>query len=244
MYCPSCGQQIADGSKFCTLCGSKLIPSPQKSESPAPAQSAAPVGYESQNYSYAQNQSQQAYSYGSDQPQPGRYVSENAQPAYGAGQTQPRAGGDPKYGGLPMKWHKFLVYFGLWAGAVINCISGISTMAGGQYGDSRDRVYAVFTGLSAIDILYGAFLIAMAVLGVITALRLLKLKAGAPKLLYILYGVGVVTSIVYMLLASAVTHLPIGDFFSSSTVSSLVTGIAFFAINVRYYQKRESLFVN
>ena len=250
MYCPSCGQQIADGSKFCTLCGSKLIQGPQQNDAPAPEQPAAPSGYDPQNYSYGQQpqQPQQGgYSYGQpQQPQQGGYsYGQPQQPGNGQGKMQYRAGADPKYGGFPMKWHKFLVYFALWLSAVVNVVSAISAFRGGQYGDQKDLVYAVFGGgLKAVDVIYGVLLLALAVLAVLAALKLMKLKAGAPLLLYILYGANVVVSVVYMLLASIVTKLPIGDFFTSSTISSLVVGIVFLTINVRYYTKRASLFVN
>ena len=32
MFCKNCGQQIIDGSRFCTNCGAKLTPSTAQSE--------------------------------------------------------------------------------------------------------------------------------------------------------------------------------------------------------------------
>ena len=48
---------------------------------------------------------------------------------------------------LPMNWHKFLVYFGLWAGAVLNLINGFLLLTGSHYGDEKELVYYFFPKL-------------------------------------------------------------------------------------------------
>ena len=62
----------------------------------------------------------------------------NAQPAAGMSAqyaAQPAAPAD-KYQGFSMKWHKFLVYFALWAGALVNLFSGYMMLAGCPSRDS------------------------------------------------------------------------------------------------------------
>jgi len=61
-----------------------------------------------------------------------------------------------------LKWHNFLVYFSLWAGAVLNFIMGIACMAEGAH-------------------LYGLALIVAAFYGVYTRFRLANFKKNAYK---------------------------------------------------------------
>ena len=63
-----------------------------------------------------------------------------------------------------MGWHKFLIYFGLWAGAIINAIFGINYITGITYQseglDSTqiDNLYRNIDGLKAADVIYGSVL--------------------------------------------------------------------------------------
>ena len=107
-------------------------------------------------------------------------------------QNQPVTNGayaDPAPATLSMKWHKFLVYFALWAGALINLVNGLQSLSGSQYGEYKGWVYALFSGLQAADMAYGVVLLVCAALGCFVAYSLLKMKKGAPKLLMILYAV-------------------------------------------------------
>ena len=66
-----------------------------------------------------------------------------------------------------MAWYKFLIYFSLIAGAVINIIYSFTYISGGIYYVQTDgklsaeQVYSSYgISLQVIDILYGFFLIA------------------------------------------------------------------------------------
>ena len=37
---------------------------------------------------------------------------------------------------MPMKWHKFLIYFGLWLGGISNALTGLGLVTGGAYGST------------------------------------------------------------------------------------------------------------
>ena len=66
----------------------------------------------------------------------------------------------------PMKWYKFLIYFALFAGAVLNAISGIQMLTGAHYGGVADYVYAIFDGLQIVDVLMGLATLALAGFGI------------------------------------------------------------------------------
>ena len=78
-----------------------------------------------------------------------------------------------------MKWHKFLIYFALWLGAVMNVISGFSLLTGSVYeaqGVSATQVYRAYEGLKGVDMLMGAATIALAVLLIVARFALAGYK--------------------------------------------------------------------
>ena len=152
---------------------------------------------------------------------------------------------DP-YQGTPMKWHKFLVYFALWASAVLNLVNAIMCFTGAHYGELAQDIYAFFPSLKTADTIYGLLLLVIVALAVITALRLMKLKVGAPKLLTCLYILVIVSTILYLLLAASAMkgYASFGELLNTSTITSLLVSAIMLIVNIVYYRKRTSLFVN
>ena len=146
---------------------------------------------------------------------------------------------------LPMKWYKFLIYFVLFASAILNLASGIQFLNGTAYGGEAELLYDAFDGLRGLDMLIGVVMILMAVFSVYTRFRLSKFCKDGPVMLMILYAVGAITLILYMVGLYAV--LP--DVFhealdSSSIASSTCMSIAMIFANKKYFDKRKHLFVN
>lgn len=147
---------------------------------------------------------------------------------------------------LGMAWYKFLIYFALIAGAVLNIIYGINYMTGGIYFSqtngqvsAEDVYYYYGDGLRFVDIAFGLFLIAFAIFGIILRNRLAKFKPDAPKLVYIFYAVSAGGSFLYSILVSAITSTTIG----ASQIISIIVSIVFLLLNIKYFKKREHLFV-
>lgn len=153
---------------------------------------------------------------------------------------------EDRYQGFSMKWHKFLVYFALWAGALVNLFSGFSMLTGAQYGDASDYVYAVFPKLKTADLIGGVLTLLAALLAIVTAINLIKLKRGAPMLLTATYVAALLSGIVYIVLAiSAMNGLAsIGDLLQPNVISNMVMSVIMIFVNYIYYKKREPLFVN
>lgn len=143
---------------------------------------------------------------------------------------------------LPMKWHKFLINFSLWAGAVLCLINAFTYFTGAHYGDSVELVYAIYGGMSVLDKVMGLIELAMAVFSIITRFALAGYQAKAPKMLLLVYAINGSLTIVYAVLASAVSGLPLGDLLDSSTIGSLVACVALIFYNRDYYAKRAELF--
>lgn len=227
MFCRYCGAQLPEGAAFCAYCG-QPVAQPQQQQ-------------QQQQQVYQQPQTQQPYQQ-QYQQQPYQQQQSFQQPyqqAYRSadGQFVPQQG---------MKWHKFLVYFSLWANALISLIYGITALTGAQYGEYRDLVYTFIPGMKAPDMVYGLLLLCLAILAVVTALSLLKFKAKGPKLLTFLYLWGVVCSLFYLIWAISVLSrydADTGDVIARA-VPSLIVSLIMVAVNKVYYSKRAHLFVN
>ena len=217
MFCKNCGAPNPDDTRFCTSCGAPVGDAQRADEQPVVPQQVASQPYPQQPVA----------------PQP--YVRQPEAPLYQ----------DP-YKGFPMKWHKFLVYFALWAGAVVNLILAIQAIKGDHYGGSASAVYSTFPSMKYVDVVYSVMILAIMLLQVVTAIRLMGLKRGAPKLLITLYVVNLISGIVYVGAAYAVVskYMSIGDLLTPSIIAGFaVSSIMIFA-NATYYKKREVLFVN
>ena len=145
-----------------------------------------------------------------------------------------------------MKWFKFLIYFGLFAGAVMNALSGIGLLTGAAYGEYADAVYETFQGLMPLDMLVGVILLALAAFEVVVRFRLAKYCKNGPKLLIILYVVILAVNLVYAVSASAILSTVPGTetLDIASQVSSTCTSVAMIVANTVYFKKRSHLFVN
>lgn len=88
MFCENCGSQIADGARFCPVCGSVVEPdiqetatSPAQQEEAAPAQQAQPEQQYATGQQWAGQQAQQEQQYGAGQQWAGQQAQQyDAQP--------------------------------------------------------------------------------------------------------------------------------------------------------------------
>ena len=143
---------------------------------------------------------------------------------------------------ITMKWHNFMIYFGLWAGAEIVVVNAINVFTGAIYGgaSAAQMVYIQFSGLKSIDVFYAASLLAFAAYEIYTRFALARYRKTGPKCFCLIYLIGTAISVIYSLLVTVFTGLwTIGAILPSCAVS-----IAFFFINKTYYKKRMFLFIN
>ena len=131
---------------------------------------------------------------------------------------------------LPMKWFKFLIYFGLFAGAVLNAISGIQMLTGAQYDGYEDLVYAVFDGLKTVDVLAGLALLALAALGIYTRMRLAGYYKNGPQMLTYVYAGGVAINLLYVL----GVHMVLGELAEDIDMTSMITSLILLVVDILY----------
>ena len=213
MFCPNCGAGAPENTAFCPNCGTALT---------APTQPQQPV--------QPQQPQQPVY----QQPvQPGQPVYQ--QPPYG----MPVPVANP----IPMKWFKFLIYFALWAGAILNAINGFTTISGAQYEPFADMVYAMFGGLKALDVIVGLGGIAVAALQIFTRFRLAGYYKNGPKLVLVVYAAAVALNLISVI--GAFIILPgelTGDLNLASPIANIVVNAAVAYANYVYFNKRKELF--
>lgn len=146
---------------------------------------------------------------------------------------------------LPMKWYKFLIYFVLFASAVVNAIAGFSYITGGQYGDYKELVYKVFPALKGVDVIYGLAALAIAALAIYTRMRLAGYYKNGPQLLNTLYIAAISVSLVYLIIVTIVINSSqnITEFEApSSSYASIAVSAAILIANSTYFKKRAHLF--
>lgn len=159
---------------------------------------------------------------------------------------QPPQYQNPLAQALPMKWFKFLIYFSLFAGAVINIVYGFNYLTGGIYfvetnGEvSASDIYEVFEEMQIVDVIYGLMMLAIAAFGIFVRFRLAGFYANGPKLLNTLYIVSLVASLVYVIGVFAV----VGEADAFSMSGAMIGNVIMIAANAAYFKKRAHLFVN
>lgn len=239
MFCSNCGTKCHDDTKFCPSCGSKIADEQQPAnvQQNFNQQNENQTNYQ-QNYTQPdynqQNFNQQNY----NQPnynQPNNYVQPQNYNAPQMYNVQPA-----------MNWYKFLIYFALFAGAVVNCIFAILQMTGMVYGTESgysvaEYVYLAFPALRFLDIFYGILLIALAAFQVFTRFQLAGFKKNAPNLVLMIYAAGIAISLLYLAISSIICGT---STFDASSIGSIIGSAVMIIVNKVYFDKRKDMFVN
>lgn len=217
-YCPKCGTE--SDSNFCPGCGTPMNAAAGRGPASAPYPGSTPPGYRS------------GASYG----QPGTpYGQSTPYGQYGAPPYTPAApGADPN--NYKLGWHKFLIYFALWASGLLSIFNGaVIIKTGAEFmGYSQLKSYGpayMFIGAAALAV--GVFIIYV-------RFQLAGFKRGAPKKLLIAYAV---TLVINLLSTVVVASMDLGSDISSS-VGSIAGSVVFLIICWKYYANRAALFVN
>ena len=143
-----------------------------------------------------------------------------------------------------MGWFSFLIYFGLFAGAVLNLISGINLLTGELYDGYAEFVYAVVDGLQALDMFVGGACIALACLGVYTRFRLSGYHTNGPKMLNSLYLSVIAVQLIYIIGIYAIFEDAADTIDFTNAYINIAVGCVMMAVNTSYFKKRAHLFVN
>lgn len=138
-------------------------------------------------------------------------------------------------------WAKFLGYFALWAGALINFAGAFQSLTGSKYGKDADLVYSVFKALKPLDVFYGLLCIAIVVVQVMAAISIIKRKKATIVLVPAIYCIVFLVVLAYSLLATAVIKQ---SAFEASVISNLAVNAVMFFANITYFKNRSDVFCN
>ncbi|MBP3313232.1 MAG: zinc-ribbon domain-containing protein [Oscillospiraceae bacterium] len=144
-----------------------------------------------------------------------------------------------------MKWFKFLIYFSLFASAVLNFISGVQMLTGSIYGADADLVYAFFDGLKALDVLMGVGMLALAAFAIYTRFRLSGFYKNGPKMVMLTYAIDAALQLIYIIGVNVI--LPgevVAEIDMTSTIVGIVVSVVMIWANKVYFDKRANLFQN
>lgn len=148
---------------------------------------------------------------------------------------------------LPMKWYNFIVKFYMIFCGVVDIICGTVAVSAILYSDIADYAGVeiteyVFTGNKAFDIICGVLLILIGVANFVVRSRMKKFTADALKKYYALIITEQLLYYVYDIAFALVTNtkLDIAD----TVVFSLATAVVWVVLEIYYFNKRKTLFVN
>lgn len=216
MYCRFCGTKIPDNVKFCPECGANLAPvpsaAPEESAPAAPAAPEIPTPFDPTPYD------------------PAPYSADSFASADVA--AAPQRG---------MKWFKFIIYFQLWAGMLVNLVTAGKYFTGAYYEGNAEMVYRFFPALQPLDIVMGVLCLALAVYAVVVQRALAKFRAKGPMMYYLMYIVNTAATVLYLLIGSII----IGQSaFTAEVAGSIIGSIVMLFVNIPYFNNRKHLFVN
>lgn len=235
MFCMYCGREMADDSVFCQHCGKKV-------ECALPQE----VGLKSEQGENVD----------------GGY----ADSGFCGGYSAPSMGGAPNdrcviaQPELPMKWHKFNIYFALFAAIFLNAFFAVMHFFGYVYfivDSSPELVYEVFPLMSVVDKVYGILLLATAAFCIFVRMRLAGFYKSGPMWYYILLALSTILAVAYSVgcaIAMVVGTVELGldiTLLESDFVTMVQDGLPSHSptvltllLSAIYYNKRKHLFVN
>lgn len=265
MFCPKCGTKFQDGQQFCMVCGTRLQippelqqqsdqPAPQATQQVASPQAPQPLATRPQVTSEqpAEQPSRQYHAEdiianpdedmaGEPQYRPGATVSKPNRPA---SQPSQRSKTESKPN-LPLNWFNFVIYFGMWAWGFASIASGVIVFTGRHYNlgnPSRamtDLIYEAFPRLSTFDHAFGAGMIIVGVMLIVTRFKLAAFREKGYddlftwSVLYLVAEGGYIGSLLSLTNASVEPEGILGMIFIL---------VVFGAMNVIYFKRRKQLF--
>lgn len=225
-FCPKCGTE--SDSNFCPACGASMNGAAGRPAS-APYPGSTPPGT---NYGKGEAYGRPGANYG----QPGANYGQSASYGqYGAPQyASAGPGADP--GSYKLGWHKFLIYFALWASGVMSIVNGVAIVRTG----TEFMQYSQLESFGPAYMFIGAAAFAVGVFIIYVRFQLAGFKRGAPKKLLIAYGV---TLAINLLSEVVVASMEIGGA-DASSIGSIAGSVVFLIICWKYYGNRAALFIN
>ena len=153
---------------------------------------------------------------------------------------------------MPMKWYKFLIYFLLFAMALLDFVSGLFGMLGNYLyldeagKDITDFVHTVYPGLKMLDAAYGAGTVMVSFYALFVRFKLSEQKKDALKSFYMYCAIPVIMTAVRDVIGYLIVDpkvLKVSNFQPISMMLTFAVGAVYFYLNVIYFRKRKQMFI-
>lgn len=142
-----------------------------------------------------------------------------------------------------MKWYRFQVHFGLFAGAAIACLAAVALFLGLRYDITMRIFYAHYKALRLLDLVAGGMLLVYGGVTVTARFKLARFRQTAPLWLICSYVSGMAIASAYGLIAIAIVgELLFTTRFIGDLAVCVVLNCILLALNATYFKKRASLF--
>ncbi len=142
---------------------------------------------------------------------------------------------------MTLKWYKFIIYFQLFAGALVSLAVGFGSIMGWKYGGEQQaaRVYAEFSGLRMVDIIVCFLYVALAVMSVAVRQRLAAFRQNGPWLYLTLLGEYLLLGVIAWVLEAMIT----GSLrLEAGTLAGWIVQFVLICLNMIYFGKRKQMF--
>jgi hypothetical protein len=185
-------------------------------------------------------------------PNCGASVQQNATQTSNFTQTQqypPQSYGRPPVNTIQhsMKWFNFLIYFALFASAVLNLFNGIAVFTGSHYGTNgkADFFYGIVSDLKTLDTFMGLATIALAVFAIYTRFRLSGYRKNGPSMITLLYILTSAVNLIYIIgLYAILPEYIVSELDPYSYIIQIIVSAVMIFVNYTYFKKRKKMFVH
>ena len=246
-FCPKCGTKADDNQLFCASCGTPLQaaqPTFQPFYDPNATQVPQGQPYVQNAYQAPQGQPYMQNTYQAPQGQP--YMQNMYQPNQGQYYN-----GEPE---MPMNWFKFVIFFQLFAAAVLNVVNALALFSEidelETYRGAFSAMNTYIDNCSTANTIMAIIFIVLSVYAIFTRFQLAGYKKIGPTLYLSYLGIVAAANLLYIISIMSFADAlfdSMGGQFGMTEVSSYITQIIMNVVlligNIIYFKKRKALFV-
>ena len=138
-----------------------------------------------------------------------------------------------------MRWYQFIIWFYLYASAVIGVLVGVGEITGVVYLDMAETFYTLFPMLQVVNVFFGVMQILLAVIALYVRRQLARWKGMAPRFL-LMYQI---FCLVYYAAYLAGTSLVLGELAVDCLAGGyILLQLLLLVVNGIYFHRREEMF--
>lgn len=148
-----------------------------------------------------------------------------------------------------MKWFKFLIYFSLFFGALLNLSTAMQFSNGTIYLTQGleqyqiDFLYLRYPNLQTLDKASSVFYACFAIYAIIVRFQLAKYRRNGPSMVLSIPVIGVLLHFAHEAISAIILSVSFSELLPSFLISVICSGI-YFWLNYIYFRKRSHLFTN